>query len=141
MLRWLLLFSAVLLAACGTTTGAAPAPDLADALDINLAELPEDVSVTLVSTLQTRDDVVVIDVREQWEYDNGHIPGVMLIPLSEFDARLDEIPNDQTVIFACESGARSKRVTSAMKAQGHTNVHNMVGGFSAWERANLPVEQ
>ncbi|MCB9139141.1 MAG: rhodanese-like domain-containing protein [Caldilineaceae bacterium] len=86
------------------------------------------------------DGVVVLDVREQWEYDEGHIPGVVLIPMNEVPARLSEIPTDGTVIVTCRSGNRSGQVTSFLRDQGYTNVHNMQGGIVAWEAAGLPVE-
>ena len=87
-----------------------------------------------------RDDVIVLDVREQWEYDEGHIPGVIHMPMNDVPANLDEIPTDQTVIVSCRSGNRSGQVTNFLREQGYENVHNMEGGIVAWERAGLPVE-
>ena len=83
----------------------------------------------------------MIDVREQWEYDEGHIPGITLIPMGEVTNRLDEIPKDKTVILTCRSGNRSGQVTDFLRNNGFDNVHNMTGGIVAWENAGLAVEQ
>jgi rhodanese-related sulfurtransferase len=109
------------------------------------AEAPLDlgstVDVQTVAEVKDRDDVFVIDVREQWEYDEGHIPGVILIPMNDVPARLDEIPKDKEVIVTCRSGNRSSQVTQFLRDQGFENVHNMDGGIRAWEAAGLDVEK
>jgi rhodanese-related sulfurtransferase len=87
-----------------------------------------------------RDDVVLIDVREQFEYDEAHIPGVTLIPLGEVPDRMDEIPTDKTVIITCRSGNRSSQATDFLRQNGFTNLHNMDGGINAWKQAGLEVE-
>lgn len=129
--------------ACGggeaaTTTDTQPAvsADLNEILD-----LPATVDVQTVATVKERNDVVVLDVREQWEYDEGHIPGVTLIPMGEVSSRLDEIPTDKEVIVTCRSGNRSGQITEFLRQQGYDNVHNMDGGILAWEAAGYEVEQ
>ena len=103
-------------------------------------DLPASVDVQTTSEVMTRDDVIVLDVREQWEYDEGHIPGVIHMPMNDVSANLDQIPTDQTIIVSCRSGNRSGQVTNFLREQGYENVHNMEGGIVAWERAGLPVE-
>jgi phage shock protein E len=138
----ILLVAAFALSACG---GAPVAPAAEGAAVANNAavptKLPDTVDAKTVSELMTQDNVVVLDVREQSEYDQGHIPGVTLIPMGQVSDRLDEIPKDQTVIVTCRSGNRSAQVTDYLRGQGYTNVHNMEGGILAWEKAGLPVEQ
>jgi rhodanese-related sulfurtransferase len=132
---WILLaFLLLFLAACG---GATTAPDTTQAA----LDLAPTVSVDTVADIKERDDVVVLDVREQWEYDAGHIPGVTLIPLAEVPDRVNEIPTDKTVIVTCRTGNRSGQATDYLRALGYENVHNMDGGIVAWEAAGLPVEQ
>ncbi len=97
--------------------------------------------VQTVAAVKDLENVLVLDVREQWEYDEGHIPGVTLIPMGEVQSRLDEIPTDQPVILTCRSGNRSGQVTEYLRQQGYDNVHNMEGGILAWEAAGLPVEK
>lgn len=133
----LFILSLLLLAACGGTD---PAPAVSeDAGPIDIASLPDTINVQTAAALQDRDDVVLIDVREQWEYDAGHIPGITLIPMSEIEARISEIPTDKTVVFACQSGVRSSQVFNWLSSNGYENVYNMAGGFAAWEAAGLDV--
>jgi len=104
-------------------------------------DLEPDVDVETVASIMDRDDVFLLDVREQWEYDAGHIAGNTFIPMGSIPSRLTEIPKDQTVIIYCHSGARSLRVTNFLSDQGYTNIHNMLGGITAWEQAGLQVEK
>lgn len=136
LILWLVLLAAVLLAACG---GAAETA--VPAADIDVASLPATIDVQTVDSVKERDDVVLIDVREQWEYDEGHIPGITLIPMNEVADRLSEIPTDKTVILTCRSGNRSGQVAEFLRGVGYDNVHNMEGGILAWEAAGLPVDQ
>ncbi len=141
MTKRLFLLSLLLLvlAACGAgaTSPAAPAAaPVAEALS-----LPDTVDVQTVAEIKDREDVFVLDVREQWEYDEGHIPGVTLIPMGEVPARLAEIPTDREVIVTCRSGNRSGQVTDYLRQAGFDNVHNMDGGILAWEQAGFEVER
>lgn len=104
-------------------------------------DLASDVDVQTVAAVLGRDDVFLLDVREQSEYDAGHIAGNTLIPTGAIAERLAEIPKDKEVIVYCHSGNRSARVTQFLNEQGYTNVHNMLGGIVAWQQAGLDVEQ
>ncbi len=79
----------------------------------------------------------IIDVREQSEYDEAHIDGVPLIPMSDFLSRLDQVP-DGTVYVLCRSGARSGRVAEYLRQNGHDAI-NIAGGIQAWISAGNPV--
>ncbi len=138
----LLLVLIVGLAACGggAETAAQSAAPTAAAAEGEL-NLPDTVDPQTVAQIKDRADVVVFDVREQVEYDEGHIPGVTLIPLGEVANRLSEIPKDKTVIMTCRSGNRSGQATDFLRQNGYTNVHNMEGGIVAWQQAGLPVDK
>ena len=127
--------------ACSSNTAApvaeAPVADVA----IGELDLADTINVQTVASVKDRSDVFVIDVREQFEYDEGHIPGVTLIPMGEVADRLAEIPTDKEVIVTCRSGNRSGQVTDFLRQQGFDNVHNMEGGIVAWEAAGYDVEQ
>jgi rhodanese-related sulfurtransferase len=118
----------------------APAAAVA-APEIDLSTLPELLDAQTVAAIKDHADVVLIDVREQWEYDEGHIPGITLIPMNSIPSRLNEIPTDKTVVLTCRSGNRSSQIFSYLKQQGYTNIHDMQGGILAWQGAGLPVEQ
>lgn len=122
------------LAACGTST------DAVLEAEVDVANLPDTIDVDTTAAIKDRDDVVLLDVREQWEYDEAHIPGVTLVPMGEVPFRLDEIPTDKTVILTCRSGNRSGQTLTFLQENGFTNVHNMAGGILAWQAAGFEVE-
>lgn len=82
------------------------------------------------------DDTVILDVREQDEWEAGHAPGAVHIPLGELPQRLDELPDtDQgTVAVVCRSGGRSSRAVAWLTQQGF-DVANLEGGMRAWQAA------
>ncbi len=137
------LFLLTILAGCGNAQPPATAPTEASAPATSeqapLA-LDPDVTVQTVADVKDRDDVLVLDVREDWEYNEKHIPGVLWMPMNTVPNRLSEIPKDKEVIVTCRSGNRSGQVVDFLREQGFTNVHNMTGGIVAWESAGLPVE-
>jgi len=137
----LLLVLVLALAACGGGSNTAASPADAVAAAEGELNLPDTVDPQTVAQIKDRADVVVFDVREQYEYDEAHIPGVTLIPLGDLPNRLSEIPTDKTVIMTCSSGNRSGQATDFLRQNGYTNVHNMAGGIVAWQQAGLPVEQ
>ncbi len=98
------------------------------------------VDVKTTSEMQERADVCVLDVREQWEYEVGHIPNVLHLPMSQIANRINDIPTDKTLIISCKSGQRSGRVTNWLKHNGYEEVYNMQGGILAWDRAGYAVE-
>jgi rhodanese-related sulfurtransferase len=132
----------LLLAACGgaAAPAAAVAPEAA-APAVDLAALPVNLSVDEAYALSENPDVYMLDVREQDEYDEKHIPAINLLPMSTLQSRVDEIPTDKTVIVTCRSGNRSDQVTQFLRANGFDNVHNMTGGINDWEAAGYPVER
>ena len=82
---------------------------------------------------------VLVDVRERDEFDAARAPNAKLIPLSEFAARVTELPKDKEVVLICAGGVRSARAAEYAQAQGYT-VTNLEGGINAWAAAGLPVE-
>lgn len=77
-------------------------------------------------------DVTILDVRQPAEYESGHIPGAVLIPLGELHDRLNELDHDKKIIAQCRSGSRSRSATEILLSAGFNNVFNMEGGFLAW---------
>ena len=141
MSRWYfgLVVLVLLLVACGGGNSVAPAAD-AEVANASL-ELAPEVDVKTVAAVKDREDVYLLDVREQWEYDEGHIPGVNLLPMGEVPNRLDEIPTDKEVIVTCRTGNRSGQVTDFLRQNGFDNIHNMQGGIVAWEQAGYEVSR
>lgn len=80
---------------------------------------------------------LVIDVRTEREWQKGHLPGAMHIPLGDLARRASEIPRDRTVATMCEAGYRSALAASVLARAGLDRIINVAGGMSAW-RALLP---
>ena len=89
---------------------------------------PQDVK----ARLDRGDDLVVIDVREPYEWEICRIPGTTLIPLKTLPERAGELPRDRDIIVHCKLGGRSAKAVEFLRAAGFTRVYNMAGGIHAW---------
>ena len=79
-------------------------------------------------------EVIILDVREQDEYDSGHIPAAVLLPVGTIDetTAAEVIPDkDSTVLVYCRSGNRSKTASSTLAELGYTNIYEF-GGINTW---------
>lgn len=85
---------------------------------------------------ERRDELVFLDVREDDEWEAGHIEGSLHIPMGELSARQDEVPRDQPVAVVCRSGNRSAAVTEALVRAGY-DAQNLVGGVAEWKGIGL----
>ena len=84
--------------------------------------------------------VIILDVREQDEYDSGHIPGAVLLPVGTIDetTAAEVIPEkDSTVLVYCRSGNRSKAASAALAELGYTNIYEF-GGINTWPYETEP---
>ena len=81
---------------------------------------------------------MLLDVREQHEWDAGHAPQAVHIPMSQLQRRAEEIPGDRTIVCICHVGGRSAVVTNALN-EGGWHALNLVGGMEAWQHEGLPV--
>jgi hydroxyacylglutathione hydrolase len=84
---------------------------------------------------------VVVDVREPWEYNMGHISGARLMPLGQLANQVDELDPQQPVAVVCASGSRSQSAAALLGQKGFAVVYNLVGGMDEWHRAGLEMEQ
>jgi rhodanese-related sulfurtransferase len=82
---------------------------------------------------------VLLDVREHNEWDAGHAPDARLLPMSQIQSRIDEVPADTPILVVCHSGARSARVTDWLLQEGY-DAANISGGMVAWQLAGGPIE-
>jgi rhodanese-related sulfurtransferase/rubrerythrin len=79
------------------------------------------------------DTYTLLDVRQEVEYEQDHIPGARLVPLSELPDRFDELDKEQPLLVYCASGGRSMAAAGLLQGQGFEDVNNLVGGISSWE--------
>jgi rhodanese-related sulfurtransferase len=83
----------------------------------------------------------VVDVREPWEYKQGHVPGALLIPLGQLSSRLGELDPEKPVAVICASGSRSQSAAALLGQKGFKTVYNVSGGTSAWKYSGLTLER
>ena len=96
--------------------------------------MPQQVPSVTVPELPSElpDGTTLLDVREQDEWDAGHAPSALHIPMSELADRLGDLPADNDVYVICRSGGRSARVTAYLNANGW-DARNVDGGMQSWE--------
>jgi hydroxyacylglutathione hydrolase len=81
------------------------------------------------------DDVIVLDVRQPAEWDEGHIDGAIFITGAELPTRMDEVPTGRPVAVVCSSGLRSSICASVLVKEGRSAIFNVPGGMSSWQQA------
>jgi glyoxylase-like metal-dependent hydrolase (beta-lactamase superfamily II)/rhodanese-related sulfurtransferase len=104
-----------------------------------VAELPNVTAPELARRLQAGADLVVLDVREPVEWEEGHIAGALHIPMREVAGRVGELPRDRPIALVCRGGPRSSLVGSLLLGRGFTRLTNVWGGMTGWLEAGLPV--
>jgi rhodanese-related sulfurtransferase len=111
----LLILVVVILTACGIST-----------------EGYRNVSTEEAKQLIDNKEVVVLDVRTPEEYQEGHIPSAILIPLQELENKLDELDREEPYLVVCRSGNRSAQASEILTSNSFTNIYNMTGGMNSW---------
>ena len=114
-----LLLCLLLLTGCGGNTS-----------DSSYEQITQEAAKEMMDT----QEVIILDVREQDEYDSGHIPGAVLLPVGTIDENTaaEVIPEkDSTVLVYCRSGNRSKTASSTLADLGYTNIYEF-GGINTW---------
>ncbi|MGU3502697.1 rhodanese-like domain-containing protein [Mycobacterium sp. C31M] len=99
-----------------------------DVAQIEVGQLP----------LEFGEAVVLLDVREDDEWQGGHVAGAQHIPMGDVPARIDEIDRDATLYVICHAGGRSQRVAQYLARNGFEPV-NVAGGMLSWVQAGRPV--
>ncbi|MFL6028963.1 MAG: molybdopterin-synthase adenylyltransferase MoeB [Gaiellaceae bacterium] len=85
---------------------------------------------------------VVVDVREQHEWDEGHIPGAIHVPRGNLESRIERaVPeHDRQVLLYCSQGNRSVFAAKTLEELGYEDVTSLAGGFTDWKRNGYPVQ-
>ena len=84
--------------------------------------------------------IVLVDVREPYEFEAGHIPGSINLPLSSFDVSALPFEDGKTMVLSCQAGRRSQQAMDYARAQGVDASHHLAHGFGGWAKAGYPVE-
>jgi rhodanese-related sulfurtransferase len=82
---------------------------------------------------------LIVDVRNPDEFARVRVPGSVLLPLTAFVQRYNELPGDRPLLLLCATGARSASATAFLLRSGFTEAANVVGGITAWYHAGLPI--
>jgi hydroxyacylglutathione hydrolase len=91
--------------------------------------------------LSNGNGLVVVDVREPWEYMQGHVPGSKLIPLGQLAMRADELDPGKPVALICQSGSRSQSAAAVLGQKKFTKIYNVLGGMTDWQNAGFPTSR
>ena len=126
-LIWIVL-AVILLTACGQTTKETETTQGAVYVNITAEEAKE--------VMDTQEGYVILDVREQYEFDESHIPGAILIPYDEIAEKAGSVLTDksQLILVYCRSGRRSKIAANDLVKLGYTNIKEF-GGILDWPYA------
>lgn len=106
-----------------------------------LETVPQITVHELASWLEEGREVTLIDVREPFEWGEGHIPGALHIPMREVRERRSQIPAARLKAVICSGGLRSSTVISTLKKAGLGGWYNVSGGMTAWQKSGYPVER
>jgi phage shock protein E len=89
--------------------------------------------------IKNNQDYIILDVRTKEEFNEGHLEDAILIPVSELESRLDELPKDKPIIVYCRSGVRSRNAANMLVENGFIQIYDM-GGILDWQEEGYPVE-
>jgi rhodanese-related sulfurtransferase len=81
----------------------------------------------------------LVDVREGYEWDAGHVPGSAHVELERLASRAPSLPRDRPIAFLCRAGVRAGMAATAFRVAGY-DAYNVRGGFTAWHAQGLPTE-
>lgn len=103
----------------------------------------KDVDIAAALQLINHKNALVLDVREESEFKEGHIRGAKLIPLLKLKDRLGELERyrEQPIVVVCRSGNRSATGCALLGNREFGQAYNLAGGMMAWQKAELPVER
>lgn len=84
---------------------------------------------------------LLVDVREPNEIVQARAEGIVMMPLSTFMLRHQELPKDQPLLMICRSGSRSAQATAFLLSNGWSDVQNVAGGMLSWEQSGLSIRR
>ena len=89
--------------------------------------------------LEKNKNIFLLDVRTPQENSQAKLPGTVLIPISEFERRVNEVPRNKTILVYCAVGSRSKPVAEFLAKNGYKEVYNMSDGLVGWYRNGFQI--
>jgi rhodanese-related sulfurtransferase len=92
----------------------------------------QQISPTDLQKLLSNAAPAIVDVREDWEYAQAHLPNSIHIPMGKIPSRYQELDASKPVVVVCHHGSRSLQVAQFLEKKGFTSVSNLAGGLDAW---------
>ena len=86
--------------------------------------------------LDQRKGMMLLDVRTDGEYSQGHIPGSVHVPLSDIGDKIKKVKKDKEIVVYCQTGSRSIWAIKRLMGMGYKNLFNLKGGYLAWKRTH-----
>jgi len=130
--------------ACGPRGAHAELPDYDAICGVGESAVRADTEVSaeaLAERLARGERLVLVDVRERFEWEIGHLPGAVLLPLGELPQRVGELDPRTPIVLYCHHGVRSRRALDWLASQGFSTIQHLAGGTEAWSTrvdASLP---
>ena len=88
-----------------------------------------------------KEDIVLLDVREEQEWEKGHIEGAENIYVGHLKSKVDSISHSKNVAITCGWGGRGSLAVSSLKKLGFDNIFNILGGMNAWKSLGYPIKK
>ena len=86
--------------------------------------------------LDQKKGIMLLDVRSDREYAQGHIPGAVHVPLPDIGERVKKLKKEKELVVYCRNGNQSIWAIKRLMGMGYKNLYNLKGGYSAWKRLN-----
>ncbi|NOY61666.1 MAG: rhodanese-like domain-containing protein [Gammaproteobacteria bacterium] len=104
---------------------------------LGFKEVPPSEATRLIN----REDALVLDVRDDDDFEDGHIVNATHIPFALLDGRIDELKEQQSkpIILCCQNGQQSARAASLLSKHGFTSLYKLGGGMMTWKSDQMPV--
>lgn len=93
------------------------------------------------SLLEKNKNIFLLDVRTAQEHGQARLAGSVLIPIGEFERRINEVPKNKPVLVYCAVGSRSRLVANYLSKRGNQEVYNMTDGIVGWYRNGFPINR
>ncbi len=86
--------------------------------------------------LDQKKGIILLDVRTDKEYAQGHIPGAVHVPLTDIGEKIKKLKKDKDIVVFCQNGSRSIWAIKRLMGMGYKNLYNLKGGYRAWKRTH-----
>ncbi len=86
--------------------------------------------------LDQKKGMVLLDIRSDKEYAQGHIPGAVHVPLADIGGKVKKLKKDKEVVVYCRTGNQSIWAIKRLMGMGYKNLYNLKGGYNAWQRSH-----